>query len=160
HWRCFLCTLGLVFVVRLDTATPPRRSMGDPGSRRSAGRDWLVDGGFRPRRSRRSVSISLGHASHSCLSDLRRLGLDGNTVAGRTRTVAFQGIRPSYPTDDDYSRRRNWAFGAAPDADLSRRFGRRLARRTCIQHLAADRRPSRSEFLASAIRGAFVAEFF
>jgi hypothetical protein len=99
HWPGFLCALRLVSVARLDPPAPSHRSVDHPRFRCAgmsladfktiywwewvaSGRHWVVDGGFRPRRSRRSVTISIGHASRPRLYDLCRAGMDRTAVGG------------------------------------------------------------------------------
>src|SRR5690242_4345369 len=90
-WHRFLFTLRVVSVAALDPTQSSRRAMDDLGSWRTAGGHRLVDGGIRSRRSRRSFPISAGGASHACLPDLCRSGLDRSAVAGRADAFGFRG---------------------------------------------------------------------
>ena len=99
-------------------------------ARRAAGRRRLVDGRVRSRRSRRGLAISAGDASPPGLPDLCRADLDGVADGG-----ACDGARArAHPC------RRFGVARSRPGANLSRRAGRRIARRLCLQYLAADRR--------------------
>ena len=126
----------------------------------SAGRDRVVDGSFRARRSRRSV-YEYRLATHLVLACLIYVAVvwTGMRWQDERAHALLREIGQSRPTGD-CSRRRHWARGTNPGADLSRRFGRRFARRACIQHLAVDRWRPCSAVLAPIFRGAVVAEFF
>src|SRR5712672_1984592 len=112
-------------------------------------RGRLVDGGVRAHRARRGVAISAGLPSRPGVPDLCGGSLDGGTARrGRARCREHAAAR-------NCGRARRAGAGA----DLSRRTGRRIARRARLQYLADDRRRAGARGRPSLLRAAAVAEF-
>ena len=97
-------------------------------TRGAAGRRRLVDGGLRPRRSRRGFAISVGDASRPRLCDICALIWTARRLEDRPALILPVACAQPPPFPDPRAA-----------ADLSRRIGRRPARRLHLQHLAADR---------------------
>ena len=114
----------------LDCSRPALAALGDLRARRAARWRRLVDGGVWPRRPRRGLAVSARDPSDPGVRDLCGDSLDRR---GDARAPGHRGAA-AHPRDSLCIAR----SGAA--ADLSRRAGRRFARGTDLQHLAADRR--------------------
>ena len=139
----------VVSLARLGRAASARAIMDDFRARRGAWRSRLVDGRVGLVRSGQRVAISPGVSPDAGLRDL---------CADRVDRAGPRAARP-HRRAGAHPRQRHGASRAGHRADLSRRAGRRVARRPHLRHLAADRRQPHTGYLAAVLPHAAVAQF-
>ena len=156
--RSVFAAVSLVSLARPGGTGAANAAMVHFRARRAARWRRLVDGRLRPRRPRRSLAISAGDASRARLRDLCGADLDR---AAAERAAGFAGAargRGQGGRAPALHRRRSPR--SVVGANVSRRAGRRIARRLHLQHLAADRRRLGAARVGAVVRYAAVAEFF